>query len=246
MTDKILSLASIKKCLEKVKDWAARKLNDCYRNKGDFSKPDMNDLVNLGFYRYHGGITNGPDALNSTIDDYGLISIISNKDYISQLVFSLKSRNNQTICHRTGTTETITDKPWLYFHGSTSPNIPVLKKKIITNITSDVNGCYVIPNFSPSNAIVLHAGSNLSYNSYVIRPHVFMSNNSNAWLIQFFSLIDNTIIKGRVGDVTIFYLEIPSDYEIPEDTTSSDEPEDDEGLAPQADFSNEESANYEE
>ena len=225
-----VSLDIIRKCLEKVKSWASKKFDDCYSNKGDFEKPDTNNLVNLGFYRYHGGITNGPDVLSSTSDNYGLISTISNKDYISQLVFSLNNRNNQMICYRSGITKNIADKQWLYFHGSTSPNIPVLKKKTITGNTDKTGNI----RFSES-PIILSAYSNASFEnmySYICIPWINSSGKGYIRIVN--SKTNDLVIEDSVGNLTVYYLEIPSGYEIPDTTTASlDEPEDDTGFSPQ-------------
>ena len=134
---------------------------------------------------------------------------------------------------RWGMTSEYKTNPWLYFHGSTSPNIPVLKKKTITGETS-VNGNLSLYPLTKANAIVLAVieVENINYASLVCSAYV---GNSGAWIAHVISDLDPfSEFKQQEMTVTVYYLEIPSGYQIPDTTpVSSDESLDDSELSPQ-------------
>ena len=171
MADKILSLESIKKCLEKIKELLSTKVSVV-------EQPKENNSVKL------------------QLGDNG--------------------------------TE-------LYFHGSTSPKIPVLKKKTVTGETSE-NGNLLLSPLTTANAIVLAVidVNGIDTHALFCSPYTIIT---GAWIAHIVSDNSpwNAVIKRTVNCV-VYYLEILSGYSIPEDTApaSSDEPEDDEGLSPQS------------
>lgn len=115
-----------------------------------------------------------------------------------------------------------------------NPNIPVLKKRRFSNITTDQFGHYNtyitsgIPIACYSDDVI--AVENEQGDSIVCIPFVSRTRNI---------VIDFTNIRTRdryvntsINNITLYYLGIPSGYDIPEDTTtaSSDETEDDIGI----------------
>lgn len=127
----------------------------------------------------------------------------------------------------------IASHSWLYFHGSTSPNIPVLKKKTVTGTTS-VNGNLILSPLTKANAIVLAVieVENINNASLVCSAYTGSAGNWLAHVISDGSPF--SVFKEQNMTVTVYYLEIPSGYQIPDTTpTSSNEPLDDSELSPQ-------------
>lgn len=209
---------------------------------------DFNELLDPGFYGSSSDNSNGP-SINHNYCNSIVVRAVNDADTLAQIVFPyLKNLNCFSI--RWGATgdgpNKIPTNPWLYFHGSTSPNIPVLKKKTITGTTSG-NGNLRLSTLTKGNAIVLAVTEveNINIASLVCSAYI---NGNGYWCAHIISDTSSySVFKEQEMTIIVYYLEIPNDYEIPEATTaSSDETEDDEGIAPQASYTNEESANYEE
>lgn len=251
MADKILSLASIKKCLENIKSWASEKFTTLetmagatqsqVNSQADELKKcvkryppqtvDFNKLTDAGFYRIQNDNTNAPTGINI---DYGNATVVKgydNADTVAQIVFPY-AKDVNTFSARFGGLDDadvsfIEKQPWLYFHGSTSPNIPVLKKKTITGTTN--YGGNVRFSESP---IILSAYSDALFEnvySYICTPWI---NASGMGYIRIVNSKTNEVVSNTDFSLIVYYLEIPQDYEFPDTMQASDEPEDDTGLSP--------------
>lgn len=242
MADKILSLDSVKKCLENVKNWVSKNLDKCVKTfTGNNS--DINEFTTPGFHRL-GTNANVPAGGVEGFNKWGNLVVVKSPeaDTLAQLYFS--SRNtNQTQCFaaRWGGEEknqvnTFTAGQWLYFHGSTSPNIPVLKR-IVSKKTTTSTGNISLAYFSINihNSIVLSAAPTKTVPgaSPILLPYI---NGNGDWYLHVIGdVVDNKTITNEEVSFVVYYLEVPSGYRIPENTiASSDETEDDEGLSPQA------------
>lgn len=187
---------------------------------------DFNTLTTSGFYALYTSNQNGP----AFIYDYGTAAVIrgygDTEKTLAQMVFPFHNYDS-TYAIRVGSVAEdnnhISKSPWLYFHGSTSPNIPVLKKKTITGTTSSTGN---IP-FSES-PIILSAYSDVLVEerySYICIPWINASGTGYIRIVN--SKTNDLVIEGSVGNLTVYYLEIPSDYTIPNVTPAYDESEDD-------------------
>lgn len=237
-----VSLDGVKKVLEKIKELLNKKADKTaltsYVNTYDYNKltVDANSLTQPGFYRVGSTTENVPEGNNTNFKNWGnLITIhCGNLDTLAQIYFSSRNTTiSPMFAARWGMTSEYKTNPWLYFHGSTSPNIPVLKKKTITGETS-VNGNLSLYPLTKANAIVLAVieVENINYASLVCSAYV---GNSGAWIAHVISDLDPfSEFKQQEMTVTVYYLEIPSGYQIPDTTpVSSDESLDDSELSPQ-------------
>lgn len=226
MADKILSLESIKKCLEKIKELLGKKAD-----VGRVNNPyDFNDVnINAGFYRFGDNIKNGPTGM---FTDGNMIVVRDNgKDTLAKCVIPF-IKSETKIAIKWGNKNAFSANPWYYFHGSTSPNIPVLKKKTLASVTTDEFGNYTT-NFSNIIPLFCYTLDRIDDHSITC---IITHASENRILITFSNLVTgNKHASKEIKNVTLYYLEIPEGYEIPEATTaSSDETEDDEGFSPQS------------
>lgn len=111
----------------------------------------------------------------------------------------------------------------------------LIKKKIINDTTNSVGGLSL--GFKINDAIVLAVYMNSCEKVTTAYPEVYnnYSSGSTTVGVRIINYNTNTVVPNTDVSLIVYYLEIPEGYDIPEDTTSasSDETENDKGLAPQ-------------
>lgn len=192
---------------------------------------DFDNLTTAGFYRLGKNNTNGPTG-DVITDGNAMVVRSGNSDNLAQLVFPYFKYTG--FSYRAGTTidgnQKLGKQPWLYFHGSTSPNIPVLKKKIINDTTNSVGGLSF--GFKINDAIVLAVYMNSCEKVTTAYPEVYnnYSSGSTTVGVRIINYNTNEVVSNTNVSLIVYYLEIPQDYEFPDTTQASDEPEDDIGI----------------
>ena len=226
-----VSLDIIRKCLEKIKNWVSGELANTIKSKASGNQ-DFNELTTAGFYRVGEANTNAPTGGFSLYPKWGNVVTIrgGTADTLCQLYFSSKPCSYFSARWGGTTIDPYSEQPWLYFHGSESPIIPTLGKRVHTNYSILESG-FAATELDENYIIVgVNVVSEDSENDLIGIP--FISKQLKKWYIDVREPRTNNHTSGKIT-LTIYYLNIKG-YDIKTETISYNSKQlNDEGLAPQ-------------